>query len=361
MKQNLLKYGLVMVLAMIASTGFLWADCYVEVIHDTVLKVDTVCKTDTIIAHDTCFIAEFARDNFNKRSFGYDFLLPLLVSVLGAFAALVLTYILLRPQFEISPIGVQTLNNRVLFVVKNKSLCAKLYNIKAELDYVRYDDQRNDTELIPIDLGSDDSISILSANKDDADSLYIFHTTEAFIRDERYHQVRLRVSATNTISNIFDAKDRLFNYTAINTFDSKVDDIRWGTLDRDIFVPIDILYNEQQKNQAKRIISFNELVMRIFLPQRDKETFKKEKAVWDSAEEQLKSLKPEAELYKSFARLRDILPTINSINKDFEELKSIYSQNLTLTHKNIDKRDELVKKMKRDIVLIAKYMQASIT
>lgn len=31
MKQNLLKYGLVMVLAMMASTGLLWADQYVEV------------------------------------------------------------------------------------------------------------------------------------------------------------------------------------------------------------------------------------------------------------------------------------------------------------------------------------------
>ena len=44
MKQNLLKYGLMMVLAMIASTGLLWADCYVEVVHDTcyIEKVDSL-------------------------------------------------------------------------------------------------------------------------------------------------------------------------------------------------------------------------------------------------------------------------------------------------------------------------------
>lgn len=42
--KNLLKYGLVIVLAMIASTGLLWADCYVEVKHDTcfVDKVDSL-------------------------------------------------------------------------------------------------------------------------------------------------------------------------------------------------------------------------------------------------------------------------------------------------------------------------------
>ncbi len=44
MKQNLLKYGLMMVLAMIASTGLLWADCCVEVVHDTcyVEKIDSL-------------------------------------------------------------------------------------------------------------------------------------------------------------------------------------------------------------------------------------------------------------------------------------------------------------------------------
>lgn len=361
MKQNLLKYGVMIVLAMIASTELLWADCHVEIVRDTFVKVDTVRQIDTIAVHDTCLVVETTLCKPNKRSVGYDFLFSLFVSILGAFMALVLTYLLLRPQFEISPIGVQTLNNRVMFVVKNKSLCAKLYNIKAELDYVRYNDQRNDIELIPIDLDSDNSISILSANNNEANSLYVFHTKEAFVRDERYNQVRLRVSATNTISNIFDAKDRMFYYSAINTLDSRIDDIRWGTLDRDIFVPIEIIYNEQQKNRAKRIILFNEYVMRIFVPRRDKETFIKEQAIWDAAEEQLKSLKPGAELYKSYTRLRDILPTINSINADFVKLKNIYTKNSTLTHRSVDKRDELVKKMKRDIVLITRYMQASLT
>lgn len=43
MKQNLLKYGLV-VLVMIASTGLLWAGPYIEVIHDTcvVERIDSL-------------------------------------------------------------------------------------------------------------------------------------------------------------------------------------------------------------------------------------------------------------------------------------------------------------------------------
>ena len=46
MKRNLLKYGLVMVLAMIASTGLLWADCYVEKDNDVIVKVDTVAQVE---------------------------------------------------------------------------------------------------------------------------------------------------------------------------------------------------------------------------------------------------------------------------------------------------------------------------
>lgn len=44
MKQNLLKYGLMIVLAMMASTGLLWADCCVEEVHDTcfVEKLDSL-------------------------------------------------------------------------------------------------------------------------------------------------------------------------------------------------------------------------------------------------------------------------------------------------------------------------------
>lgn len=44
MKQNLLKYGLVMVLAVIASTGLVWADSYIEVEHDTCIveKIDSL-------------------------------------------------------------------------------------------------------------------------------------------------------------------------------------------------------------------------------------------------------------------------------------------------------------------------------
>ena len=44
MKQNLLKYGLVIVLAMVASAKLLWADCCVEVVRDTcfVEKIDSL-------------------------------------------------------------------------------------------------------------------------------------------------------------------------------------------------------------------------------------------------------------------------------------------------------------------------------
>ena len=367
MKQNLLKYGLVMVLAIIASTGLLWADCYVEVFHDTIVKVDTVHQidtlhhTDTVVVTNTCYMSTPQQTNYTTRSFWYDFMLPLLVGIFGAFITLVLTYLFLRPNFEIYPIAAQALNNRVWFVVKNKSPCAKLYNIKAELAYSRYNEKRNDTELIPIDLDEDNSISILSARNDNDDSFYVFHTKEAFVRDERYNQVRLRVSATNTISNIFDAKDRIFNYTAIRNLNSKVDDIRWGTLNKDIFVPVELMYNEEQLNLAKQIIKFNEKVMRVFVPQRNKETFIKEKIIWDVAEERLESIRPGNDLYVKFRRLSEIVPSINKINDDFVKLKEIYTKNTTFKHETIDKRDKLVAEMKRDLVLISGYMQRSLT
>lgn len=46
MKHNLLKYGLVLVLALFASIGLLWADGYVELVHDTTI---IPCENETIL------------------------------------------------------------------------------------------------------------------------------------------------------------------------------------------------------------------------------------------------------------------------------------------------------------------------
>ena len=289
MKQNLLKYVLMIVLAMIASIGLLWADCYREYINDTVLieKTDTVFKTDTITRVETIVMDA----DFNGSKFWNVFLLPLFVSVLGTFAALFLTYLLLRPKFEIDSIATQTLNNRVWFVVRNKSWFAKLYSIKAELAYIRYSDVRDDIEIIPIDLDFDDSISILSRNiQSKTDSCYAFHTKEAFVRDVQYNAVRLRVSATNTISNIFDAKDRIFAYSYTNTLESKLDDIRWGELNDNIHIPITQKYTGGKLDFAKRIIVFNEIIMPIFYPYSNQTRVERDKEKWDLAKAQLKSL-----------------------------------------------------------------------
>lgn len=61
MLKNLLKYGMV-ILAMIASTGLLWADHYVEVVHDTVI---VPCENETIVVRcaDCCEIDSLVQNN----------------------------------------------------------------------------------------------------------------------------------------------------------------------------------------------------------------------------------------------------------------------------------------------------------
>ncbi len=363
MKQNLLKYGFVMVLAVIASTGLLWADQYVEVQRDTVVMVEKqhIGTTDTIVLHDTCTLAIPQDALTNKRSFGYDFLLPLFVSVLGAFIALVLTYLLLRPRFEISPIGIQTLNNRVLFVVNNKSFFTKLYSIKAELAYIKYDDDLNDIILEYIDLDMDNMISVLGNKRFENESYYVFHTKSAFIRDDRYEQVRLRVSATNTISNIFDAKDAYFSYSFTNSYNALDDDIRWGKLDGNIFVGIDRIYDGEKLEMAKRIITFNENVTRILSPYCNKEEVEDNKNVWEMAKKEFKSLKPFGTLNRQFSKLNQIRPTINQLNDDYDKLLALYTKYAVLTHQDKDEKEKLVVQMKREVVRVALYMQKSIT
>ena len=60
--KNLLKYGFVMVLAMIASTGLLWADDYKEIIRDTVI---IPCENETIVVKcaDCCDVDSLVQNN----------------------------------------------------------------------------------------------------------------------------------------------------------------------------------------------------------------------------------------------------------------------------------------------------------
>ena len=59
--KNLLKYGLV-VLVLIASTGMLWADHYVEVVHDTII---VPCENETIVMEKSncCEIDSLVQNN----------------------------------------------------------------------------------------------------------------------------------------------------------------------------------------------------------------------------------------------------------------------------------------------------------
>ena len=352
-----------MVLALIASTGLLWAGPYDPSIDMIPYEKETVYVHDTLKVHDTVYVekkVEKAIEEKSPQEGGLSFLLSILASIIAAGGVLILTYLLLRPKFEIYPIAAQDLNNRLWFIVKNTSHFAKLNSIKVELSYIDYDDIRNDTAITAIELSQDSELSVMNTANSGNDSFYAFHTEEAFIRDNQHDQIRLRVSSTNTISNIFDAKERVFTYSTIDTYTAK-DDVRWGKFDGDIFVGIDTMYKDDELKKAKLLIQFNEKVANIFSPYQYKEDVIQDAAIWAAAKDSLQRIMKGGDLYKMFEKLKIIEPTINKINKDFDELYKLYTWNTYLTHVNKDKKDILIKEMKREFTRISQFMKASIS
>ena len=363
MKQNLLRHIFVLVLAIIASTGLSWAGGYDPSIDIIPAEKETVYVYNTQTIHDTVYVEKIVEKVVEEKSNqegGWGFLLSILASVIAAGGALILTYLLLRPKFEIYPIAAQDLNNRLWFIVKNTSHFAKLYSIKVELSYIDFDDVRNDTAITAIELPQDRELSVMETANSGNDSFYAFHTEEAFIRDNQHDQIRLRVSSTNTISNIFDAKERVFTYATVNTYDAK-DDVRWGKFDGNIFVGVDAMYKDDELEKAKVLIQFNEKVAKIFSPYQYKEDVIQDKAIWAAAKDSLQQIKKGGDLYKMFDDLKVIEPTINKINKDFEKLYKLYTMNTYLTHANKDKKDILIKEMNREFTRISQFMKNSIS
>ena len=367
MKQNLLRHMVVLVLAMIANTGLLWADGYVEVVHDTivkndtVLKVDTIYQNDTIETRDTCLVMTVPPTKTAWQRFTSEWITPTFTNIIAALIFLFITYLVFKPKMEIEPIAIQMLNNRACFIVRNKSCWAKLYSVKAELEYIIYDKEHADYRTAPIDLDIDSSLSVIANDRSKKTYFYVFHTKEAFIRDRQFREVRLRISATNSISNIFSPKEQIFRYTSLDSNNKQTNDILWGAVRADQFVPISEMYNVEEQARAQQIIEFNEKVTRIFLPYGRRSLFlsEAESRVWEEAKAQLQSLTTRRTLYNNF-KLRDIAPIVNKINKDFDTLYGYNNENVVITNENRDKREKLFHEMKRDLVIITRYIQENI-
>lgn len=357
MRHNLLKYWLVIVLAMVASTDLLLADCYKEVVRDTIIVVEKqyIGTTDTIVLHDTCTLLIPQSTSANEHSCWYNFWLPLVVSILGAFGALYLTYLFLRPKFEIDPIAARSLNNELWFMVRNKSIFAKLYSIKAELSYVKYNEEKQDFEYQNIELDRDDEISIMYREHDchapKEETFYVFHTKYAFF-EEPDMDLRLRVSATNTISNIYDAVDQKFTYE---------NNVKWGEFIGGNFVSVEeIFLDEELRREVELIESVNE-VLAIFLRKfKDKYEFIAHSEAWQNATNLLRELKTN-KYNTTLVGLTFVKPTITETLREVEELRTLYEGRVVYSARLCDKRNEHIDIIKRDIVQIAQYMNESIT
>ena len=356
MKNSLLKYMLIL-LAGFASIELLWADAYVEEISDTIIVSDTlyINTTDTIVLHDTCTIELPTSISPAAFNFWREFLLPLIVSILGAFGALYLVYVFLRPKYEICPIAAQSLNNRVWFLVRNSSCCAKLYSIKAELSYFHFNEEKQDVIYEIIDMDKDDNISILypDSNKKakKEDKYYLFHTRFAFYKNPDFDGVRLRVSATNTISNIFDATDRTFTYN---------DDIKWGEFIGGAFAAVEDTYDGEDLKNAKQLEKINDALSVLFRRYKDKEEFKAYHEQWENAVNMLNDLKTD-EYSDPFYTLTIIKPTITETSRVVEVLSKIYNNSVVYSAIVCDKRDKYIHLIIRNIVQISQYMKESLT
>lgn len=268
----------------------------------------------------------------------------LFINVAGAFIALCLIYLLLRPQFEINPIVARSLNNHISVMAKNKSPFAKLYSTKVELFYCGKSTQVNDEVLDRIPLDSDSQVTLIS-HKFSRDSqynrYYIFQSANCFYK--QWAQLKCRISATNTISNIVDIQDIYIAY----------DSVQWGEYMGDTFYEVDQLYAYRERQRVRKLITFNETISPV-LRSRSKKILGGDN-IYNTAITFLNTLKRE---YNDFPCLKEVELVIEDMKTHITKLQNLLMQDLRPIHE--ERRDTLLHKIDKELKCISTHMEKSL-
>lgn len=279
----------------------------------------------------------------------------LLMNVLGAFVALYLIYIFLKPKFKIDQTIAQGLDNRIWICVCNKSSVSKLYNLKLELSYYRFIESEQDYDYLPIEVEKDNTITMLYHNWQNEmikqkDSFYVFHSLNTFIRDDRYDGIRCRVSATNVISNVVEIKDEYVTYK-----DAKgVTKIKYGEFVGDKFKSIKEIYSPEESDRIKKIIEFSNTMSNILISTNNKQRIDAQN--WESAKLMLDKLKSD---YKNlFSELSKVQSTIDGFDKKLKEFNVLITAKDIMTPEDRDCQRTLLNDMNRYLIDIVKCMTA---
>ncbi len=268
----------------------------------------------------------------------------LFINIAGAFIALYLIYILLRPRFEVCSTIARSLNNRICVKVKNKSIIAKLYSVKVELFYCGKNEQVNDEVLNKLPLDSDSQVTLLThkfSSNPQYNRYYIFQSDKCFYK--QWNQLKCRVSATNTISNIVDIQDEYIKY----------DTVQWGEYNGDSFYSVEQLYAYKERQRIRKLIVFNETISPVLRPRSKKITGTDN--VYKTAISFLSTLTQE---YNDFQHLKEVEPVIEDMKIHIAKLQNLLIQDLRPIHK--ERRNALLHKIDKELRCISTHMENSL-
>ena len=294
----------------------------------------------------TCYHFHYINSNTFCESFS-----NLLMNIAGAYIALYLTYLLLKPKIEICLPIAQTLDNKLWICVKNKSPFTKLYNIKIELAYYRYIERYHDYDYLNVDMEENSTITMLYPRQQHEniklkDSFYVFHTQSAFVK--RYDGIRCRISATNVVSNIIDIKDKYIAYKDSHGSET----IIRGEYIGNKFYSIDKLYELEEIHRIDAIVSFNEIISRVLIPTNNISRLSTHN--WEIAH--IESEKLLNEYCNLFPSLENITPTIQEFQINLNEFYELITSKKILTPNDRERQFILLKYLKRALSDISNYM-----
>ena len=273
-----------------------------------------------------------------------------MLNLAGAFLALILTYLLLRPQFEVAPIIARSLNNHICVVVKNNSLFTKLYSIKLELAFCGTNKSDTEEYLNNILLDSNSQVTLLthrlSRKPIELYSRYfVFQSVNCFYK--QWAQLKCRTSATNTISNIVDVHDQYI-------YD---DAIQWGEYVGDKFYNVKEFYVYSEQHRVNKIIEFNETISKVLRP-----SAKKDNSMNARYRSALDMLNTFVQDYSTdFPNIIEVKPVVDDLTQHIYKLKNLMSQNDIMRPLYKELRNKLLQKIDIEFDCISYHMEKSLT
>ena len=273
----------------------------------------------------------------------------LFINIAGGLVGLFCIYVLLRPKFNLDPILAITPNNRLRVRVSNSFFLIKLYNIKVELFYYKYEETLKDEEQIPINMDNNSTLSILYGRyKGEVQSSYVFHTKDGIIKEySDFTGILCRVTATHAISNITSSRDYKF------LFDNDKE-IVYGNFIGTEFVP------EVNNKSMEMIQKYNEIHKISNAILKSTIEYKDISKARESTKESLTQALDLVNMQSVFSRLSEITSTLMSMINDLRELSALYNSELHITPELRDKRKPIIERINRNMVFVARQMQYSI-